>query len=381
LQRMLEPGAKYPREVAPPLGLPSGWKAVERAYTASSKSYGRTYIRYDSLNGKHKTLSSVKLCIQKDAEDKGQNPDKAVKAWEKSVEDMKEAKKKEKEDAGMLAGEKRDQAVEAFRAKYGALDGATVCNLPGWRAESIYRESCQQTAVTYYSPEGKPYGTVKSIEAFFGIKVLAGNVVPAVELARSKVAVDEKGRPINEARKEINNVRTMEGETKVQKRPRHLFDEEQYKECGLLAAPTRQGLSGKRVDALGLAAPERERLAKSAVELRERLLSQHFAESSSGPGLVLAVVGCPAEHQLSKVLNGLFYQMPEAWNGRPCYQSVFVSPGGALACRGVYIFWSPDRSCWKIGPLNDAKAGFAFCVDDRPQPTELEAPWRIYTPE
>jgi len=374
------PGVNYPREVAGPPGLPPGWKAIERAYSQSSKSFGRTYIRYDSPSGKHKTLSSVKLCVQKDAEDKGLDVEKAVKEFERAQQEAKDAKQKEREEAGQMAGAKREEAVEAFRAKFGELNGATVAKLPGWHAESIYRETCGQTAVTYFSPEGKAYGTVKSVEAFFGMQVLAGREIDCIREARANVQVDDHGKPINEVRREITINRNLDGDFQVHKKPRLAFDEESYHDSNLLVAPT-NGQLPKQLEAAGTSPAERDRLQRDAAELRRRLVTErHFDEPEAGAGLVLAVVGCPTGHRLAKLVAGLFYQLPEGWNNRPCYQRVSVGDSGALTCVGVYIFWSMERSCWKIGPLNDSKAGWAFCVDNRATPTEVEARWKIFAP-
>ena len=41
--------------------LPVGWTAVPRTYGASSKSCGKTYVPYFSLDGKYKHITAGKL--------------------------------------------------------------------------------------------------------------------------------------------------------------------------------------------------------------------------------------------------------------------------------------------------------------------------------
>ena len=58
---------KYPREVPVEEGVPAGWKAIERIYGPRSQSCGKTYVRYFSLDGKHKHVVSAKKVIEIEA--------------------------------------------------------------------------------------------------------------------------------------------------------------------------------------------------------------------------------------------------------------------------------------------------------------------------
>lgn len=66
-------------ELEPPQFLPEGWRCVRLTY-ASGTNAGETYTRYYSA--KHKSVSSVKKCIELDAKDRGLDPVAEVKAYE-----------------------------------------------------------------------------------------------------------------------------------------------------------------------------------------------------------------------------------------------------------------------------------------------------------
>merc|ERR1712032_31172 len=116
-------------------------------------------------------------------------------------------------------------------------------------------------------------------------------------------------------------------------------------------------------------------LADTCVDFHARLLERRFHEKTE----FVCVFGNDLECGITKHLNGVYYQMPELFNERPYYQK-FSRPSAGFPCiilDRLFIFWSSDRSRWKFGALDDNKAGFAVCVDDRPNPTEVREPWEL----
>ncbi|CAE8645500.1 unnamed protein product [Polarella glacialis] len=68
--------AEFPREIAPPEGLPFGWKCIEHMYH-SGKCVGLTYCRYTSPWG-HKHFQGVPSTVMFDAEQRGYDVDAAL---------------------------------------------------------------------------------------------------------------------------------------------------------------------------------------------------------------------------------------------------------------------------------------------------------------
>lgn len=66
-------------EIDAPEFLPEGWKCVRLTYS-SGLSIGETYTRYYSI--KHKSISSVRKCIELDAKDRGTDPTATLKAYD-----------------------------------------------------------------------------------------------------------------------------------------------------------------------------------------------------------------------------------------------------------------------------------------------------------
>jgi len=127
-------------------------------------------------------------------------------------------------------------------------------------------------------------------------------------------------------------------------------------------------------------ASEPEELASAGREVHSLLLKRRFPEETELVAVLHRSSGGSGTSapRLVGHLCGLYYCMPEAFAGRPCYQSVLKAPGQTgLACKGLYIFWSAGASCWKLGALTDSKAGFAFSSDDQPRPMDVKQPWLI----
>jgi len=88
-----------------------------------------------------------------------------------------------------------------------------------------------------------------------------------------------------------------------------------------------------------------------------------------------AATECKLEHRIS----GLYFALRREYDGRPCYQKVYMSPNrpGTLTCKSLYIFWSCLHGCWKLGPtLNDGIAGYAYCTENA-MLEDVKGPWMV----
>ena len=116
--------------------------------------------------------------------------------------------------------------------------------------------------------------------------------------------------------------------------------------------------------------------AADAARIIEVLASRGFDRSSTVLCLVFDAGGQTGE--AGEELTGFYFSRDAEFFGAPFYQSVYLAAGGGLACKGLYIFKSNRRPCWKIGTLDDGKAGCAF-VDGEASPLGAgpERPWRL----
>lgn len=392
----MQPGVTYPREVPPPDGLPPGWKAMEFAYK-SGPSLGKTYVRFNSAIKKDMT-STVKKALERDALNKGLSQTEADVIVEEYMQEQfrkKERLKAEKESQGYLKGPAREEAISAFRSVYGELNGGLVGKLPGWRAESMYRETCGQTAVTYYNPEGRSFNTVKDVECYFGVRVQRGEGVPEIAAAHANVKTDDRGRIVNEARQEVAVTRTVEDVKEIQEKKKAKINE-----CIALGAEQAQRTSNKYVPSeryaewpalavldVPLAANgANEKMEGLEVDLKReaegisRMLQAAGFKASTE---LLAVQGSPTNLPHVESLRGIFHARPGTFNGKAYFQQTMKHKCGDLACRGLYIYWSNLHNRWKIGPLDeeDRKAPYAYLPGNRDRPSGVSNQnWIVYTP-
>merc|ERR1712060_723037 len=213
--------------------------------------------------------------------------------------------------------------------------------------------------------------------------MLKGEPVPDFEAARNSVQVDEKGKVINAARSE-NIVDSLASEQAPKRRKvsdgRKVAFDDDYRETEHLRI-IRLLIDGSqaRLQEFGLGSSERH---ETATKIHELLFDLGF----SGKIEMLYVTGHKnAEPPKSKDLSamqGFYYQRADQFNGRPCYQNVFLTNNAIspLGCSGLCISWSLSRNLWKIGQLSDEKAGIAICRQDKPSPFELDQAWQLYQP-
>lgn len=355
-------------------GMPEGWVGIERKFGVGSKCFGQTYIRYASSDGKHKGISSVKVVVQKDAEVRGLDPVKAVQDYEAGVKAHADKKKKEMYEAGFMKGEERDQMVQIFKDKCGPLNGATICQLPGWRGESHIIESGQKVA-TYYDPSGRAYKLVNQVEAMFGVKISNGEDIPDIEAAREACIQDESGKAINVARQE--HVVGFDGERAPARKKRRLAEENT---AGRVVTHADYAEADISVGSAGADAS----VSVAAVEIQRLLVQRGFSTDVKLLSVTCKDVNVPGHTSADvfAMLSGMYYEMGEEFNERPVYQKVFLKEGrSGLGCHGLYLSWSQARSCWKLGRLGDDVPGYAMCLSDEPRPTEVAAKWLLLAPK
>eukprot|EP00930_Biecheleria_cincta_P022970 TRINITY_DN16661_c0_g2_i1.p1 TRINITY_DN16661_c0_g2~~TRINITY_DN16661_c0_g2_i1.p1 ORF type:complete len:535 (+),score=133.20 TRINITY_DN16661_c0_g2_i1:108-1712(+) len=125
----VEAGVTYPRDIASPVGLPAGWKAVETTYSSSSKFHGSTYIRFMSGDGKYRHVSTLKRAVELDARDRGIDVQQALLDLKKKQQQRnsdQELQSERKRPASSLSGsaghESEPKALKVFEG-----ESETVC--------------------------------------------------------------------------------------------------------------------------------------------------------------------------------------------------------------------------------------------------------------
>eukprot|EP00933_Yihiella_yeosuensis_P053849 TRINITY_DN5214_c0_g1_i3.p1 TRINITY_DN5214_c0_g1~~TRINITY_DN5214_c0_g1_i3.p1 ORF type:complete len:394 (+),score=65.69 TRINITY_DN5214_c0_g1_i3:97-1182(+) len=349
------------KEIPPPKGLPPGWKCIEKVYLSGTKA-GQTYVRFDSADGKHKTVLTVPRCIRIHAEENGLDPDEELAKYEAAKEEKKANAAAEREKAGIVKGQKREEAIDHFRSVHGPLDGATVMALPGWRGEGKLLENCGQVTAVYYDTDNRPWKLLKDIEAMFGTKMLAGATdLPDFDKARAEKDLD------NMARKNVVDKFEYSDTPKFARAKKRktfsVIDDADYKPCTKLA-----------VSKIDIDSSKKE---KSSDEFQTIDLLEKRAFSV----IELVNIGTEAQANDKLISNfaGIYYKMADNLHQKPCFQRVGITKQGGLVCPGQYLFWSPHRKGWKIGALDDSKAGLALCCEDVECPT-LTTNWLIWEP-
>mmetsp|Transcript_15398 Transcript_15398/g.40550 ORF Transcript_15398/g.40550 Transcript_15398/m.40550 type:complete len:425 (-) Transcript_15398:105-1379(-) len=363
-------------------GLPDGWWAVEKIY-GTGKCAGQTYIRYYSK--KHTAVGSVKKAIELWAVEEGKDPVQCLADWENKKKTEQDKAVAERTAKGFVDGELKQEAIDAFQRAYGNLNGATVCSIPGWKGESKWLPTSGQISARYYAPDGTVYSLINQIEAMYGFKLLAGKMdeMPDFEAARNSLTYDAKGKVVNAARRDVSDVFTVVSEKREPKRRKILVlvaEAQHYRETeDLSVVRLLTDDCGARLQELNV--PEAEEILEAAPEIQRLLVERGLTWTPE----LLYVTGArhtrTAGKKLLDATKGIYYDRSAPFNDRPCYQKVVLRDGTKLACTGHHISWSNQLALWKIGQLSEAKAGFAVCRQDRPDPFQLDAVWQIFEPK
>mmetsp|Transcript_108505 Transcript_108505/g.203707 ORF Transcript_108505/g.203707 Transcript_108505/m.203707 type:complete len:421 (+) Transcript_108505:42-1304(+) len=388
-------GITYPREVPVPDGLPEGWKAVEQAYGPNSKAAGMTYVRYTSLDGKHKNLLGPKQVVQAHCEQLGipWEPEYAKYQDAFNARKEREAHERAKERAarGQLDGEKREEAIALSRERFGELTGPIVLGFPGWKCRWDFLPDSEQTPKTFLAPDGREWKLLKDLECMLGSKLEGGSTAEIEEIT----AMVEAGKKNTDAHDLFSMGSTRARET----RGSCLIDPEVGGEAKAETAEERKervkATKKRRKIVPGgkdnlhsftpVVHPPQEGWAALATmedrkqgftEFQDRLLKRKFPDTTE----ILAVYDVKEASRFAARISGMYYQMTTAVSGRRCYQKLMSSskyPAG-FGCDGVYILWNATESRWQFStrPLEEA-ACIAHCTDDQEEVTAVSKPWQI----
>eukprot|EP00928_Gymnodinium_smaydae_P002600 TRINITY_DN10932_c0_g1_i1.p1 TRINITY_DN10932_c0_g1~~TRINITY_DN10932_c0_g1_i1.p1 ORF type:complete len:441 (+),score=90.44 TRINITY_DN10932_c0_g1_i1:99-1325(+) len=386
----------YPRDVPIHEGMPEGWKGIEKQYL-SGKYAGQTYVRWYSLDGRHKHLCTPASVIEIDAKEKGHDAE-TIEAMVKAYKDAQEAKRerqlqerqKEREERGLLKGQLREEVIAEFRAKFGSLMGPIVHAMPGWRTRWDYMTNCSQVHVTYTDPDNKEWKILKDIECSLGYRMRNGEDITTLMANASASANPNEFTECSATCRDTKETVESDGPSRNQEiggkwakrmaaaiqHAQHSQREavpEDFQESSLVVAAAAAGVAaGRQLSSAGC--PDAESLAANASGVRVLLNARGFPASTE----LLAVFGHRAKTvgMAEECLAGIYHELPATYNDRACYQKVERSGkrARALECQELYIFWSAKRARWKIGSsLDDALAGYAFCAQDASRPWEARA--------
>mmetsp|Transcript_13538 Transcript_13538/g.47804 ORF Transcript_13538/g.47804 Transcript_13538/m.47804 type:complete len:428 (+) Transcript_13538:81-1364(+) len=365
------------------VGLPEGWWAVEKTYGTGGMA-GSTYTRY--FCKQHSSICTIKKAIELWAQDEGKDPAKYLAEYDAKKKAEKDKAQEDRQAKGFVEGKKKQEAIEAFQNTYGKLDGATICALPGWKGESKYLPNSGQISVRYYAPDGSIYPLVNQVEALFGFKLLAGKVdeIPDIEAVRSSLTYDAKGKVVNVARREgvLDEFTVVKDKPEPKKRKFCVMvaEEQHYRETEYISV-VKLLTDDAEARLQKLNVPEAEEVLEAAPKIQRLLVERGLTWAPQ----LLYVTGSrnlrtPGK-KLLEATQGIYYDRAVPFNDRPCFQKVSLRDDKKLACTGHHVSWSNQLALWKIGQLSEAKAGFAVCRQDRPDPFQLDAVWQIFEPK
>ncbi|CAE8638430.1 unnamed protein product [Polarella glacialis] len=341
----------FPREVPMPLGLPAGWKAIERSYGPSAKSYGMTYIRYSSDCGAYKQLGSAKAVIKAHCEAKKLNKkDSAefIKEYDRVREEDKKRKETERESRGKMGVEKREASVQIFQDKFGPLVGPVVFCFPGWTTRWEYSPNSYQTHVTYTDTEGTEWKLLKDLEAVFGLRIASGegdSISKMIQDATARANKEEFAVGARSAR-EAEGVYevTATGESSVRKREENLRNWRKKQKL--------EEIEGSRPSPDLLSWADSSASSEAGVHLAVEEFRKLLCERRKFPSSVdlLVVDGAMEGATFAPRMRGVYYKMQEVFADRPLYQRLVHVPAAhaGIACDGVYMMWSASKNRWQI---------------------------------
>lgn len=391
----VEPGVKYPRELLDYEGIPSGWKAIEQAYGEKTKSAGSTYIRFHSPCGVYKSVGSQKKCFEFDYESRGLDPADGAKAFL----EMKEKKKKEREENGKLTGERKEEAIQMFEAKFGKLEAAVIPKIPGWSYRAKYLEVSGQTHIVYFDAKGNSFGTVKQVESAFGLMLMNGQDCSFIDAAREAFiaehgSLDPGFNPLRRtadgstlqdcvALGDLSAVRNAEAASSMntekleqlreghgnrmrkRRRTHTVIREVDYQEFTTVIVERCNNNAASNASA--------KALNQSPAQIEQLLKQRGFKNVE-----LIAVYSSTQGHDLVDGLSGFFYKRPQPFNERACFQWLKLvqdKDSSRLACGGVYVYWSSGRNRWQIGCLGGDSNCIMFNLQNEATPWNIKQPW------
>mmetsp|Transcript_74435 Transcript_74435/g.168619 ORF Transcript_74435/g.168619 Transcript_74435/m.168619 type:complete len:408 (-) Transcript_74435:104-1327(-) len=383
-------GASYPRDVPADLGMPEGWKGVEKLYGPTSKYAGKVYSRYFSLDGVHRNICSAKQAIQLHYEGLGQDPAPKIAEYHRLQKERKdseaEERKFEREAKGKLAGEQREVAIQRFRSRFGALTGPLVYCFPGWTTRWHYQPNCDQVMVEYLDTEGNSWKLLKDLECSFQHKIDTGvgaHIPQLIETAQVAMDTVEFAQGSKKARETggVYEITPGEGTTRMLTQNDRLDLRAEREATREHPAKKRRGtplvLSPDGPKQEGWAALESREDVKQAFKEFRALLEKRGFQSSVG---LLAVHGVPSERKFSKRIRGVYFQIPSSVEGQKCYQKLLHFPqvSAKVGCDGIYIVWSKQRSRWEVSTdLAEGRPVVAHVEGSEESVVKAQGPWKV----
>lgn len=386
-------GVDYPRVVPCPDGFPPGWKGVEQSYSETSKSWGKTYVRYSSLDGKHKHVSTPRGVIKAHCEDHGLDFDIEYAKYEKAEKEKAEAKEREREARGLAKGQKREDMIAISRNHFGELNGETVFGFPGWRCRWDFLPDSQQTPKTFTDPEGREFKLLKDLECMLGTVISeAGGSVPS-EMA----AMIEAGKNNVEAHALFHTgsarARETEGsveltadtsevkiETKEQRLQRvSVKKAKRSKFERPLVLAERDDYEDWAIRVKSLSEPDAEQ-AEDIAHLWKMLTARGFLKKSKDSFDFMLCVEAVEQthHKYGSIFMGVYFLKGVDDSDRPVYQGARVLTSSQNAIIGLdrYIYWSAIHERWEMGAMIPGKACLAYSIGDVTKTVSAQS-WKL----
>jgi len=382
----------YPRDVPVEKGMPSGWKGVEKQYGPTSKYAGNTYIRWYSLDGRHRHVQTVKEVIRLDCKSKGLDPDEHIRAFEAKKKQEAEERKAERESMGKLRGDAREEAVNKFRAQFGPLSGPVVFAFAGWTTRWHYQPNCDQVMVEYIDLEGNSWKLLKDLECYFQKQIDMGNgdhITKIIEEGQSRVDLHEKFPEGPRTAREsggLYEITPSKGESTVRSQAeRAEITREKIEQRKEKSPSSKRKLACVYLDPegpkqTGWAAMEtQEDVQKAFPQFRDLLVGKGFKSDVE----LLAVHGVETERHFRQRICGVYYCLPENFGEQRCYMKLLHFPrtsGQTVGCDGMYITWSASNSRWeisnKLAEVKPVIAHSARCSTSAAL-SEATGPWHV----
>mmetsp|Transcript_16429 Transcript_16429/g.35461 ORF Transcript_16429/g.35461 Transcript_16429/m.35461 type:complete len:401 (-) Transcript_16429:94-1296(-) len=346
---VVEEGVTYPREV-PQEGLPPGWKAIEKAYGSSSKSAGKTYIRFFSDDGSHSSVLTMARVFELHCQDNGGDPAAMLENYKKLMaekrERMAEQSRKDREARGIMKGENREAAIQRFRDRFGQLTGAWAFQFPGWRTRWHFQPNCNQTMIEYLDPEGNSFKLLKDVECALQLRMEASpeaetELSEMIKQAEADIDKDEFAKGSRGAR-DCLGVFELTNNKRGSKPPAEDFEPaaKRQKTSDILFKAD----AAKQED---WAVVDSESSVKKAFTEYQKLLQERgFSEDA----VLLGIYGLNAKRSFSRRIQGIYLEMPGKICGERFYQKLLHHPGEnmGLGCDSLYLVWSDLRKRWEM---------------------------------
>mmetsp|Transcript_7548 Transcript_7548/g.20695 ORF Transcript_7548/g.20695 Transcript_7548/m.20695 type:complete len:424 (+) Transcript_7548:47-1318(+) len=391
-------GITYPREVPVPEGLPAGWVGVEQAYGPNSKSAGQTYVRYKSLDGRHRQIMGPKQVVQKHCEDHGLSFEVEYKKYEdalKAKHDREAAERaKERESRGQAEGEKREEMIALSRAHFGELTGPMCLAFPGWKCRWDYLPDSQQTPKCFIADDGLEWKLLKDIECMFGTRLTQGGdkaekIKKMVEAGKQDTAAQALFSLGAKGAKECMGSYLIDPANPDQEIVETAEERMQRKSAKVEArGKKRSALSGGKDSLHGFspsvhpsqtgwaALASQADLETGFAKFRDLLVQRKF---SPDVGLI-AVHTVSEDSRFASRISGIYYEMPVAVSGRRCYQKLLFSSRFTVGCGcdGVYILWIASASRWQISTQpSEGAPCIAYNKDDQELVWKIASSWYV----